>query len=568
MIHQRMFLFFALTLITMLLWQAWQEDYMQPPVPDTVSGKQPDNRLQTPSVPGQVIDQPGELPTLSNQSSLQNQSPKRLGQEVNTPPPVLPDTQWIHVITDKLDVLVNPQGGEISKLSLRDYPIALDKQDEPFVLLQPDTKGYYVAQSGLLSEQSTPNHLTTFQTAKQQYRMDEGMDELRVPLFWQSPEGVKVTKTLIFRRGVHLIDVQYNIENMSEQPWRGRQYSQIVRSTPEEASGMEMMMYTFNGAAYYSQEEKFEKIDFDDIAGESLAKDVTGGWTAMIQHYFLSAWIPKPNETNHFYTRALNNQRYSIGMISSEVLIQPGQQGQLSGRFYAGPKVQEKLEKLADGLELSVDYSWLTVVAKPIFWLMTFIHQYVVSNWGWTIILLTITIKLLFFKLSEQGYRSMANMRRVQPKLISIKERYGDDKRQMQRAMMELYKKEKINPMSGCFPILLQIPVFIALYWVLLESVELRQAPFILWIDDLSTKDPYFVLPILMGLTMILQQRLNPAPMDEIQKTIMKVLPIVFTVFFLFFPSGLVLYWVVNNVLSIWQQWVITRRIERGASKG
>ncbi len=252
-------------------------------------------------------------------------------------------------------------------------------------------------------------------------------------------------------------------------------------------------------------------------------------------------------------------------MISPEIKINPGQQGNFNSRFYAGPKEQRVLEELATGLRLTVDYSWLTIVAQPIFWLLTFIHENVIDNWGWSIILLTLLIKLMFFKLSEYGYRSMANMRRVQPKLLSLKERFGDDKQRMQQAMMELYKKEKINPMSGCFPILLQIPVFIALYWVLLESVELRQAPFMLWITDLSVADPYFVLPLVMGVTMFLQQKLNPAPVDETQKMIMKYLPFVFTIFFLFFPSGLVLYWVVNNILSISQQWVITRRIESGA---
>lgn len=451
-------------------------------------------------------------------------------------------------------------------VSLRAYPIALDKPDEPFPLLLKVGDRYYVAQSGLLSRQGAPSHLADFQAEKAAYLMEEGSDELRVPLGWQD-NGIKVNKTLVFTRNSHVIDVEYDVTNHSDQPWQGNQYRQIVRTPLAERSGLDIVMYTFNGAAYYSEQDKFEKIGLADIEDDPLSKDIKGGWIGMIQHYFLSAWIPDQSEINNFYTRTLKRNRVAIGMISPEILVPPDQSGKFVSRFYAGPKEQQVLENLAPGLELSVDYSWLTIIAKPIFWLMTFIHDNVVGNWGWSIILLTLVIKLALFKLSEYGYRSMANMRRVQPKLMSLKERFGDDKQRMQRAMMDLYKKEKINPMSGCFPILLQIPVFIALYWVLLESVELRHAPFILWIDDLSEKDPYFVLPIIMGATMFFQQKLNPAPIDEMQQTIMKVLPVLFTIFFLFFPSGLVLYWVVNNVLSIAQQWIITRRIDRGEGK-
>ena len=557
--NPRFTLIAALVFIMVLIWLAWQEDYGPGARQAAVPGERP---VQfTDGLDPSAAD--SELPSLSGSSSLQQMSP--IGT-ANEEPAAVRHNHEIQVVTDLLDVRIDTRGGEISAVSLRAYPIELDKPDEPFPLLVKEGRHYYVAQSGLLSRQNAPNHLADFEADKTEYRMQESSDNLRVPLRWQD-NGIKVTKTLVFNRNRHVIDVEYDIINQSSQPWQASQYRQIVRTPPAERSGMDVMMYTFNGAAYYSEEDKFEKIDLDDIEDDPLSRDVKGGWVGMVQHYFLSAWIPNQDELNNFYTRTLKGNRYAIGMISPEILVSPGQSGRFTSRFYVGPKEQQVLEELASGLDLSVDYSWLTIIAKPIFWLMTFIHDNIVENWGWSIILLTLAIKLALFKLSEYGYRSMANMRRVQPKLMSLKERFGDDKQRMQRGMMELYKKEKINPMSGCFPILLQIPVFIALYWVLLESVELRHAPFVLWIDDLSARDPYFVLPIIMGATMFFQQKLNPAPMDEMQQTIMKVLPIVFTIFFLFFPSGLVLYWVVNNVLSIAQQWFITRRIERGTAK-
>ncbi len=561
--NPRLVLITALGFIMMLMWLEWQKDYSSGPRQVAVSGEQSIQPVGAPSSPSVPAAVDGELPSLSDSSSLQRMSPAdTAGQELA----VISQNHKVHIVTDLLDVWIDTKGGGISMVSLRAYPIALDKPDEPFPLLIEERARYYVAQSGLLSQQRAPNHLADFQAEKAEYRMPEDSDKLRVPLSWQD-NGIKVTKAFVFTRNSHIIDVEYDVVNQSSQPWQGSQYRQIVRTPPAERSGMDVMMYTFNGAAYYSEEDKFEKIDLDDIEDDPLSRDVKGGWIGMIQHYFLSAWIPDQSEINNFYIRGLKGNRYAVGMISPEALVQPGQSGRFASRFYAGPKEQQVLENLAPGLDLSVDYSWLTIIAKPIFWLMTFIHDNIVGNWGWSIILLTLTIKLALFKLSEYGYRSMANMRRVQPKLMSLKERFGDDKQRMQRAMMELYKKEKINPMSGCFPILLQIPVFIALYWVLLESVELRHAPFVLWINDLSAKDPYFVLPIIMGATMFFQQKLNPAPMDEMQQTIMKVLPVLFTIFFLFFPSGLVLYWVVNNVLSIAQQWVITHRIERGEGK-
>ena len=569
MSNPRLVLLVALGFIMMLMWQEWQKDYGPRPesqVTGVTSSPQGQTALPQ-QEPVSTVDGTGqEVPQLASGSSLHQMTPSTPAQPQAKA--AVPAGRLIKVVTDKLDVTIDPKGGEISKLSLRAYPVALDKPDEPFPLMLKDAEEIYVAQTGLLSRQGAPNHLANFTAERFEYSLAEGQDELQVRLNWTNDQGVNVAKIFKFSRGTHVIDVVQKVSNNTGVSWVGNQYRQLVRTVPKESGGMaNTMAYTFNGAAYYSDEDKFEKIQFDDIRDEPLSKDVNGGWIAMIQHYFLSAWIPDSSETNHFYTKMIKGGLHRIGMISPEVLVEPGNTVQFHSRLYAGPKEQQVLEELATGLRLSVDYSWLTIVAQPIFWLMTFIHTHIIDNWGWSIILLTLIIKLLFYKLSEYGYRSMANMRKVQPKLVALKERYGSDKQKLQQAMMDLYRKEKINPMSGCFPILIQIPVFIALYWVLLESVELRQAPFMLWIKDLSVADPYFVLPLIMGASMYVQQKLNPAPMDEMQKNIMKFLPAIFTVFFLFFPAGLVLYWVVNNILSITQQWVITKRIESGTAK-
>jgi YidC/Oxa1 family membrane protein insertase len=334
----------------------------------------------------------------------------------------------------------------------------------------------------------------------------------------------------------------------------------LQRAKPIEDSANKFI-YTYTGGAIYSEEKKYEKIKFDDIAEADLNRDIKGGWLAMLQHYFVSAWVPPAEQVHHYYSKALKTGRFVLGAYSPNKTVSAGEQVNFESRFYAGPKLQHQLEAISKGLELTADYGWLTIIAKPIFWVLEKIHG-IVQNWGWSIILLTVLIKLAFYKLSETSYKSMANMKKVAPRLQTLKERYGDDKQRLNQAMMEMYKKEKINPLGGCLPMLVQIPVFISLYWVLLEAVELRQAPWIFWIQDLSIKDPYFVLPLLMGITMFIQQKLNPAPPDPMQAKIMMSLPIVFTVFFAFFPSGLVLYWFVNNLLSILQQWYITKKIE------
>jgi len=356
--------------------------------------------------------------------------------------------------------------------------------------------------------------------------------------------------------------VEYQVKNASDQPWRGRQYRQLQRKFVGEDE-QPAFIYTYIGGVLYSEAEKYEKIDFSDMEEADLNRSFKGGWAAMIQHYFLASWVPAVDEENTFYTKVVNSnfgKRYVMGLYSSAVEVPANGSISLKSQLFVGPKDQARLEAIQESLKLTVDYGILTVIAQPIFWLLKFLHSFL-GNWGWAIIFVTLIIKLIFYKLSEASYRSMANMRRMQPKLQVLKERHGDDRQKMGQATMDLYRKEKINPLGGCLPMLVQIPVFISLYWVLLESVEMRQAPFMLWVTDLSAKDPFYVLPLIMGVSMFIQQKLNPAPVDPVQQKIFMIMPVAFTFFFAFFPSGLVLYWAVNNVLSIAQQWYITRHV-------
>ena len=458
---------------------------------------------------------------------------------------------------------IDTDGGDLRQVDLPLYPIAKDKPDQPFRLLNDDTSKIFVAQSGLLAATVAPDHHAQYQAVQKEYHLADGASEVKVPLTWVNNQGITVTKTYTFHRGNYVVDVNFEVANASKQEWRGRQYRQFERARVERES---RFIYTFTGGAISTPENKYRKLSFDDMDKQAISLDAKDGWVAMIQHYFVAAWVPKPDDADHFYSKALGDGLYVLGMSSSEQTIQAGAKGEFNTRLYVGPKRQDHLAAVAPNLELTVDYGLLTFIAKPIFWLMKAIHG-VVQNWGWSIILLTVIIKLAFYKLSEASYRSMANMRRMQPKMVQIRERYGDDRQRMSQAMMDLYKKEKINPLGGCLPIVVQIPVFISLYWVLLESVELRQVPFILWINDLSAKDPYYVLPLIMGISMFIQQKLSPAPPDPLQAKIMMALPVVFTAFFAFFPSGLVLYWVTNNLLSISQQWYITRRLEKMTEK-
>jgi YidC/Oxa1 family membrane protein insertase len=554
--NTRLFLFAALVFVGMLLWQQWQADYGLPP--QTVSQQQNRDNSSIGGVDRAVDD----LPDLADSvAGKQNQDSADVGTVASSP-----SEQLVSVETDVLRVLIDTRGGVIRSIKLKKFPTSLDDPNDYLELVHSDNDSLHILQSGLRNKESTaPTHHSIYRVDKTEYRLEEGQDELVVPLYWNE-NGIDVVKSYRFKPGNYLVELKHEVRNQSQQDWQASEYRQIQRSRPLETS---RLLYTYTGSVYYNEETKYEKVTFDDMEDSQLKLESKGGWIAMIQHYFLSAWIPNQEETNLVYSIA-NTKRvpatYTIGLRSANQIVAPGGSAEFSSQLFVGPKIVNRLEEISPGLELTVDYGVLTFISKPLYWLLSWYHSFV-GNWGVAIILLTLTVKTLFYKLSETSYRSMAKMRKVSPRLKSLKERFGDDRQKMNQAMMELYKTEKINPMGGCLPILVQIPVFIALYWALLESVDLRQAPFIFWIKDLSVMDPFYVLPILMGISMVIQQRLNPPPPDPIQAKIMMALPFVFTVFFAFFPSGLVLYWVVNNVLSITQQWIITRRIEAGASK-
>lgn len=542
---KKIILYMALAFVLLLIWQAWQKDY----------GAKPAATLSQPAaeMPAAPVDRPADTPSAPATASGAAPAP---AAEV-----LVKDGQRIRVSTDVLQVEISSAGGDLRRVDLLAYPVAADKPDVPFRLFNEQAEKLFIAQSGLLSQNGAPDHHALYQAAQTEYRLAEdsagNSDEIKVPLTWNSPQGVQVTKVYTFKRGSYEIGVSHEVNNAGGVEWKGRLYAQFQRA-PE--SGMSAFIYTYTGAVLSSAENKYEKISFDDMQGKNLARDVQGGWAALIQHYFVGAWVPDAEANNHYYTKALEGPRYLVGVVQPEQTIAPGESGTLAIKLYAGPKLQDHLAQVAPNLELTVDYGVLTIIAQPLFWLLDYIHG-AVGNWGWAIVLLTLVVKLVFYHLSAASYRSMANMRKLQPRILALRERHGDDRQAMGQAMMALYKTEKINPLGGCLPVIVQIPVFIALYWVLLESVELRQADFVLWLNDLSSKDPYYILPLVMGATMLVQMKLSPPPPDPLQAKVMMILPIVFTFFFAFFPSGLVLYWVVNNALSILQQWYITRKI-------
>lgn len=478
------------------------------------------------------------------------------------------DGQLVRVRTDVLDLTIDTVGGNLQQALMLSYDETLNSE-APLALLQNNQQRLYTVESGLFGkngfDSSKNGGKPIYQVEQTKFELAEGEDTLRVDLKYTSENGIDVTKRYTFKRDDYLIDVEYLINNQSSEAFEANFSGKIVRDRSTDPSSQTSMgMQSYLGMVLSSEQEPYEKIDFDDMLESPVNQQIQGGWLAFIQHYFISAWIPDPEVTQTYQTR-VKNGLYLMGYISPATVVQAGEQGVVGGQLYLGPKIIDRLEQAASRLDLTVDYGWLFFVAYPLFLLLDFLHG-LVLNWGVAIILVTVVVKALFFKLSAASYRSMANMRRVAPKLQALKEQYGEDRQKMSQAMMDLYRKEKINPLGGCLPILVQMPVFIALYWVLLESVQLRHAPFFFWIHDLSVKDPYFVLPILMGISMFIQMQLNPTPPDPMQARIMKIMPVMMTVFFLWFPSGLVLYWLVNNILSIAQQWVITRQIEKGAS--
>jgi YidC/Oxa1 family membrane protein insertase len=473
----------------------------------------------------------------------------------------------IHVRTDSFDLQIDKSGGDIVQIALPKHKLRLG-EDEPYILLNRTSDTTYIAQSGIVGQNATdtPDGRPLFTSNSQQYEMADGQQTLTVDLEYQQ-NGVFITKRFTFTRNDYLINVSYAIDNKTSTPWQGNLYGQIKRDShePIATSDSGFGVHPYLGAATTTTETHYKKVTFDDLKDKKEEFNITGGWIAMVQHYFISAWIPNSDSNNQYSLRKLGSKDlYILGFSTPAVSIAAGEKGHLSADFYAGPKNISRLESISEYLDLTIDFGWLWWIAKPIFHFLLIIHAFL-GNWGWSIIALTFCIKALFFYPSAVSYRSMAKMRKLSPKMAKLKDLYGDDRQKMSQEMMKLYKTEKVNPMGGCLPILIQMPVFISLYWVLMESVELRHAPFMLWITDLSVKDPFFVFPIVMGITMIIQQRLNPTPPDPMQAKIMQWMPIAFTFMFLWFPAGLVVYWVTNNTLSIIQQYIITRKIEAEA---
>ncbi|WP_395641405.1 membrane protein insertase YidC [Rudaea sp.] len=555
MSNPRPILLIALLFVGYLLFNAWQEDYgPQSRAKGTLSvsaTENPSRKDEVPITPDIAAAASSPTPPLSD--------------------PPTPSATFVDVVTDVLRVRLSSRGGDIVHVDLLTYPVDPKDKDTPVQLLDDHPETFYVAQSGLISADSpAPNHRAEFQVEKASYQLDKGETELRVILTWRdATSGIDVQKSYLFRRGSYLIEMQERINNPTSTNWSGREYRQLQRvGRPPAPSGLFAVYnadaYAFTGAAWYSAVDKFNKLAFDKFATNPLHREEIGGWIAMLQHYFVSSWIPTTDERNEIQTEILsvgNTPRYLIRSQSPVFNVPPKQESTITTHLYIGPKIQSDLATIAPGLELTADYGVLTIVAQPLHWVLLQLHK-VVGNWGLAIILLVLLLKLALYKPSEIQFRAAAKMKQLQPRLQALKERYGDDKAKYQQAMLELQQKEKINPLGGCLPMIIQIPLFLALYWVLQESVELRQAPFFGWIQNLSAPDPLYILPILNAIAMLIAQRLAPtAPgMDPTQAKIMKFMPLIFAASFAFAPAGLTLYWAANGWLGLIQQILIERR--------
>lgn len=556
---KRIVLILALASVAYMLVVQWNKDY----------GTVAKSKQTTAS---SLQDQ--SMPALPMESATQEKSPSANDlpivheeKSVELVEETKPKTQnYIRVKTDTLDVLINPRGGDVEYTALLKHKKSHDDSNQSFVFLEKNSDRTYVAQSGLIGKNGIDNRSDgrpLYQSIQPSYLLADEQNTLDVRLTYLL-DGVQFNKIFHFKRGSYLVELEYIVENKSTLSWEGNLFAQIKRdgSEPSESTSIPMGVTPFLGAAYWTSEKPYNKMKLEAFHKSPVKLQEKGGWVAFLQHYFVNAWVAPNNGLNTFTTRVTDHGEYIIGFTTPPLIVEPGQQQSLKTALYSGPKDQDVLKQIAPGLDLTIDYGWLWFVGQPIFKFMQFIHGFV-GNWGLAIIILTVCIKLLFFPLSAASYRSMANMRRVQPEMARLKELHGEDRQKLSQAMMDLYRKEKVNPLGGCLPILVQMPVFISLYWVIFESVELRHAELILWIKDLSVMDPYFVLPLIMGVTMYIQQSLNPTPPDPMQAKVMRMMPIMFTFMFMWFPAGLVLYWIVNNILSIAQQYVITKNIEQ-----
>ena len=543
----RVMIIIAMLITAYLLILAWRDDYADAPAVDAVPETSTSVGADIPATTGAAGDIPAQ--TLPVDASAVAAAPET-------------NTGLITVTTDRYDIKINPEGGDIVYAALKQYDATLNSE-KPFVLLENNSGRVYVAQSGLIG----PNGIDTaegrakYSHAANNYVMEKGQQTLSVPLTYQK-DGVTVTKTFTFTQDKYPIDISYQIQNASAKAWQGQMFAQLKRDDSKDPGMSDkgaLSMATYLGGAWGTPEDPYNKLKFGKFNDGELTTTSDEGWVGIVQHYFVSAWTPE-NFTGKFFSRETGDE-YFIGFNSQPVNVAPNKQVTLNATLYAGPKVQSELKEVAVGLNQTVDYGLLWPISKILFAVLDGIHK-VIGNWGWSIILLTILVKIALMWFSNKSYYSMAKMRAIAPRLAALKEEHGDDRMKMSQEMMAIYKEEKVNPMAGCLPILMQMPIFLALYWVLVESVELRHAPWILWIRDLSAMDPWFILPLLMGASMFVQQQLNPQPADPMQAKVMKFLPIIFTAFMLFFPAGLVLYWTVNNLFSMTQQYLINRKVE------
>ena len=552
--NQRLLVWAAFGLILWFTYQAWMQDYGPKPVPQPIEAPED----ATPQEADELA-----LPELGDEPADVGEAPAGSLPE-DTEAPAVADDQIIRVTTDVFGVEISTLGGTVVQATMLGYPVEKDRPDELVNLLSPEHHDLGLIRTGLRSAVGeSANHNTRFTAENTVYTLGDA-DQLVVPLTWTDGSGIVVEKTLTFTRGSYAIGVEQTVTNNTSDPWRGDQYTQLLRrSREQERSMFDVASYSFDGPIIYNG-DKSEKLDRDDLIRKGPVEYATpDGWVGAIEHHFLSAIVPEAN-AQHIFRVEVSKDTMIASVVGAKQTVEPGASHTFARTLYVGPKLQAQLGELHDRLKLTVDYGWLTILSQPMFWLLAFIHQYV-GNWGVSIIIVTILIKLAFYKLTESSGRSMAKMRNLQPRMKALQERYKDDRQQLSQQMMELYKREQVNPAAGCLPILIQMPFFLAFYWVLVESVEMRQAPFALWITDLSARDPYFILPVIMGAAMLLQQKLNPAPADPVQARVMQIMPIMFTAFFAFFPSGLVLYWATNTVLSIAQQWKINKVVEQEA---
>jgi YidC/Oxa1 family membrane protein insertase len=555
--NPRIYLWIALALLVWANVIQWNHDYgaaaptaaetAQAPAADAAAG--PQSETQLPALPA--------LPAGGAEASPATATPGQPAPQAE-----------VRVLTDVLDLAISLQGGSLVRADLPTYPRDRKKDSPPVRLLSTADPDYHVVRSGLRAAGggAEPTHLATFTSTAQEFRLADGQNELRVPLSWSNGQGVTVTKTFVLRRGSYAIDVEYAVQNAGAEPWQAASYVQLARHVYSQKRSMfDVESYAYRGPAIYDG-DKYRKLDITDEDEARFEQAFADGWMAEMQHHFVTAAVP-PSGSTYDYTLAPENGHSVISYRGPLESVPAGGTGRFEETLFVGPKLQEQLKATGPRLELTADYGKLTILSQPLFWLLQKVHGFV-GNWGWAIIIVTILLKLLFYKLTETSGRSMAKMRTIAPRIKSIQERYKDDREQLARQMMEVYKREKINPVAGCLPILVQIPLFLAFYWVLLESVEMRQAPWMLWIQDLSSRDPFFVLPALMGAAMYGQFKLNPAPPDPMQAKIFAFMPIVMTVMMAWFPAGLVLYWLTNTLLSIAQQWNINRVVERESKKG